>query len=320
MTGTKRPLDISVVICTFNRAESLCITLEHLAEADRAGLEVEVVVVDNNSTDSTRETAESFSDRIPIRYLFEPNQGHGKSDPLNRALEEGGFGEIVAFLDDDMSPERGWFQGVKAICDRYPDHDLFSGRSYVIWPTENVPGWAKDLHVMQWGMSVMEDIREDRPIPPGFWPSGNHYWVRSRVFADGRRFSNLWSEAHFTLGLLDDGRRGVYGPEAAAGHRIQDPLLDPQVMRRRAVLCGRSRANSCLPYPRSVPRAKFMQERPYRFRLFSLANGIKWWMRSVLARMGSFTDKKFARELNARVEAAYNFEAFRIAGRIHSKS
>ena len=53
-------LDISVLICTFNRAESLRETLESLAEADRGNLSVEVVVIDNNSSDRTREVAEAF--------------------------------------------------------------------------------------------------------------------------------------------------------------------------------------------------------------------------------------------------------------------
>jgi len=308
--------DISVVICTFNRADSLGETLESLARADREGMEIEVVVVDNNSTDSTKEVIESYSGRLDIRYLFEPKQGHGKADPLNRALEAGGFGEIVAFLDDDMTVEEGWFRGVRSICARYPDHDLFSGRSYVIWPCEEIPGWAKDLHVLQWAMSVMESIHEDREIHRGYWPSGNHYWVRSRVFEDGRGFQNIWSEAHFTLGLLEDGYRGVYGPDAVVGHRIQPPLLDPDTLRKRAIVTGKSRANSCLPYPRSFPRAKLLRDHPLRFRTLVLANALRWWLKSKLAAAKGFNDKNFPEELTALLEMAYNLESFRIAGRV----
>ncbi|MCA9414584.1 MAG: glycosyltransferase family 2 protein, partial [Candidatus Omnitrophica bacterium] len=184
-----------------NRAGSLRETLESLAEADRGNLSVEVVVIDNNSNDHTKDVLESFVDRLPVRYLFEPKQGNGKSDPLNCALDAGGFGDIVAFLDDDMTVEKGWFLGVKSICDRKPEHDLFSGRSYVIWPNSEVPEWARSQQILQWGMSVMESIRKDHEIERGFWPSGNHFWVRKRVFNGGRRFHNLWSEAYFTLQL-----------------------------------------------------------------------------------------------------------------------
>ncbi len=308
--------DISVLICTFNRSDSLRITLETLAEAEKGDLLMEVVVVDNNSTDSTPEVIESFSDRLNVRYLFEPNQGKGKSDPLNHALAAGGLGRIVAFLDDDMSVEKEWLVGVQSICNRHPDYDLFSGRSYVIWPDKEVPSWAEDQQLLQWAMSVMQSIHEDRVIGRGYWPSGNHFWVRSRVFEDGRKFENLWSEAHFTLKLLEDGYKGVYGPEAAAGHRIQSPLLKKDVMRKRAITCGKSRANSCLPFFESFQRSRYLKQHPIRFRLFTLLNGFRWWMKSVFAGIGPYSDRKFVTEVTALMEMAHNLESFRIAGRI----
>src|SRR4051812_3783175 len=106
-------LDISVVICTRNRAASLAETMERLAEADRTGLRVEIIIVDNASTDNTRSVVESFSDRIRTRYLFEPTLGnYGKSHALNRAVSAGALGDVVAILDDDMTPHADWFHGV----------------------------------------------------------------------------------------------------------------------------------------------------------------------------------------------------------------
>src|SRR5579884_2438006 len=113
---------ISVIICTRNRAASLALTLDMLADADRHQISAEIVVVDNGSEDNTRFVVESYSPSIPIRYLVEPRQGvFGKSHSLNRALEAGGLGDIIAVLDDDMSPHKDWFQGVAAACRRWPD-------------------------------------------------------------------------------------------------------------------------------------------------------------------------------------------------------
>ena len=67
--------DISIIICTRDRTESLRHTLECLLQADRTGLEVEVVVVDNGSAHGSRDCVESFAGRLPVRYLFEPEQG-----------------------------------------------------------------------------------------------------------------------------------------------------------------------------------------------------------------------------------------------------
>ena len=109
-------MDISVVISTRNRANSLRQTLQLLAEADRSGIDTEVVVVDNGSSDNTKEIVESMVELLKIRYLFEAEPG--KSHALNRALGEGGFGDIIAFLDDDMSPHKEWFKGVRAVTSR----------------------------------------------------------------------------------------------------------------------------------------------------------------------------------------------------------
>src|SRR5215467_9652284 len=122
--------DISVIICTQNRANSLRVTLECLVSANRDGMRAEIIVVNNAGHDNTEEVVASFSQRIPIRYLYEPTLGvFGKSHALNRALAAGSIGEIIAVLDDDMSPHSDWFQGVAAICGRWPDKDIFTGHT-----------------------------------------------------------------------------------------------------------------------------------------------------------------------------------------------
>src|SRR5579864_4176953 len=177
--------NISVVICTRNRADSLKVTLECLASANREGILAEVIVVDNAGTDNAREVAESFNQRIRIRYLYEPRtKKFGKCHALNRALDSEGLGEIIAVLDDDMSPDPNWFRGVMALCNRWPQKYLFTGKTYTIWPSENVPGWAKKPALQSWIFSSYNVGTADAPLHEG-WYSGNHFWFRSRVLASG---------------------------------------------------------------------------------------------------------------------------------------
>ena len=108
----KAPLrpQISVIVCTRNRSDSLSITLEHLAAADQSDIRVEVIVVDNGSCDETRRVALSFSERLHERYIFEPKLGvYGKCHALNKALEAENLGEIIVVLDDDMTVRTDWF-------------------------------------------------------------------------------------------------------------------------------------------------------------------------------------------------------------------
>ena len=78
-------MDISILICTYNRAESLRRTLLKMESLEApAELQWELMVVDNHSTDHTRLVCEEFKGRLPLVYDFEATQG--KSFALNRAL------------------------------------------------------------------------------------------------------------------------------------------------------------------------------------------------------------------------------------------
>ncbi len=107
-------MNTTVVLCTCNRCESLA---KALASAARLQLpesvDWEVLVVDNNSSDRTREVVQEYCGRFPgrFRYLFEPRQG--KSHALNAGIREA-RGEIIAFIDDDVVVEPTWLSNLTA--------------------------------------------------------------------------------------------------------------------------------------------------------------------------------------------------------------
>jgi glycosyltransferase involved in cell wall biosynthesis len=110
---------ITVVLCTYNRAQSLGKTIESVVEQTMpSSLEWELLVVDNNSSDETRHVVEDLQRRYAnrIRYLFEPQQGisHARNTGVRA-----GQGEILAFIDDDETADPGWLQNLTA--------NLFSG-------------------------------------------------------------------------------------------------------------------------------------------------------------------------------------------------
>lgn len=109
-------MDVSVVICTYNRAASLKCALESLADM-KVPDEVswEVVVVDNNSSDGTRGVVEQFfGSSLKIRYIFESAQG--LSLARNRGVKES-QGHIVSFIDDDVIVAEDWLFEVKQAFD-----------------------------------------------------------------------------------------------------------------------------------------------------------------------------------------------------------
>jgi glucosyl-dolichyl phosphate glucuronosyltransferase len=107
-------MDITVIICTHNRCQNLARTLESVA-ASKLGESIswEVLVVDNNSSDQTREVVEGYCRQYPgrFRYVFEPRQG--KSHALNAGVQAS-VGKILAFTDDDVTVAADWLQNLTA--------------------------------------------------------------------------------------------------------------------------------------------------------------------------------------------------------------
>ena len=272
------PVSISVVICTRNRAESLRITLEHLAVADRSALTTEVIVVDNGGSDRSRDVSLAFADRIAIRYLYEPTQGvYGKSHALNRALNEVKLGFIVAVLDDDISVRADWFQAVAAICRRWPHADVFTGNTVVVWPNVPIPNWATSPAIRSGVLSCVEWGECDLPLREGQWFPGGHFWFRSRVLASGRRFRDIWlTEPDFQLDLLENGSSGIASGEAVAGHRIQPQLLVPDVALDRARLAAQIAWLRLRPFRRSVRQAVRFNQHPLLARAGCVLNYLRW--------------------------------------------
>jgi len=112
-------MHISAIVCTYNRCETLRTALKCLEEQVLPeGISWEILVVDNNSADKTREVVDSFVMRSQgrFKYLFEGRQG--KCYALNTAVGEA-KGEILAFTDDDVSIDKEWLRHLVQAFDRY---------------------------------------------------------------------------------------------------------------------------------------------------------------------------------------------------------
>lgn len=101
---------ISVVICTYNNAASLHRTLASVAAVRiPPGVECEVCLVNNNSSDNTAAVCDAFGTSAPwpFRYFFESKQG--LSHARNRGITEAA-GRFIVFTDDDVVVPADWIE------------------------------------------------------------------------------------------------------------------------------------------------------------------------------------------------------------------
>ena len=101
-------ISISVIIITRNRANWLEEALRSLTCQTRQP--DEVVVVDNDSHDSTREVTHKYRDMLNIKYVFELTKGVPYA--RNAGIANAG-GDIIAFMDDDCDADREWLKNIE---------------------------------------------------------------------------------------------------------------------------------------------------------------------------------------------------------------
>lgn len=133
---------ISVIICTYNRANLLADVLQTLCQQTLDYAEYEVIIVDNNSTDDTAMVSQSFATRYPnVRRYCEAQQG--LSLARNRGWQEA-RGDYVGYIDDDCKAPEQWLATAKMIIQTVTPA-VFGGPYFAFYATHK-PAWFKDSY------------------------------------------------------------------------------------------------------------------------------------------------------------------------------
>lgn len=168
------PLDATVLIATYNRADLLDETLACLARMRVSpALRWDVIVVDNNSTDATRRIVErhAYDYPAPLEYLFEGRQG--RSSALNSGILKA-RGRVLAFTDDDVRVQDGWLDAACApLLEGRPSVGYTGGPVRPIWGAPP-PAWLDLTRGDLWGTIAIQDhgtetvsYEEIRRVPLG---------------------------------------------------------------------------------------------------------------------------------------------------------
>jgi glycosyltransferase involved in cell wall biosynthesis len=304
---------ISVLIPTYNRAEGLRESLEAMCLLNREGISVEFVIIDNNSTDNTKKVIESFISSLPIRYIFEKSQG--KSYALNRAINEGGLGDIVVFTDDDTTPRADWLFYIRQSVHDFPDYVFFGGRTYGIWPGGKHPGWWDNAPgASHWCLGNHDYGDKPKEYPPHLGPFGPNMWIRRDALTKEHLFDVtigplgdrlvMGEEWPFIQGLRAEGVRPLYYPDAVVGQRIQPEKISPSGIRRRAYSAGLGG-----PHMNGPCRRKLFDKHPAVWLVLRLA-ALAWAiLRLVNSQIALSKDLRIRRSLSPIGDIGYNLEA-----------
>lgn len=238
----------SIVIATYRRADVLRETLASLAGL-RPGSPWEVIVVDNNSPDRTREVVETAATSfpVPLRYAFEREQG--RSAALNCGFRIAS-GEIIVTTDDDVRVEHDWLNRIEdglASC----GCDYVGGRVVPLWDGER-PRWLPATNGQLWAVIALLDYG---PAPVKFGrrvPLGVNMAIRREALERaggfdvriGRKAGTLLGQEvrEWCLRAHAAGLTGYYVPGIVVQHLIPRDRLTRAYFRRWFYWRGISRA------------------------------------------------------------------------------
>jgi len=231
--------DVAVLIATYNRATLLGETLDVIAQSDPPGSHAwEVVVIDNNSRDRTRQVVESRQASFPVRlrYLFEARPG--RSAALN-AAHHVTTAPLILYTDDDVQVAPRWLAtGTNALAEGW---DYVGGPVDPLWEAPR-PDWLdRTLHgtiaILDYGTSRF--VFEDRQRVPLGANMGVRRDLLERI--GGFREDLGRSKGKKILGqevpdLLARARavkaRGLYLPEMRVEHHVPAARLTKSYFRR----------------------------------------------------------------------------------------
>ncbi len=135
---------VSVVICCFNSTKRIAATLEHLQKIKTSGILWEIVIVDNNSDDDTKEKALAIWSSNPVtRLKIVSENKRGLINARITGVKSASY-DIISFIDDDNWIESQWIDKVYSILKNNESLAACGGSSEAVFEI-SPPDWFTDF-------------------------------------------------------------------------------------------------------------------------------------------------------------------------------
>ena len=241
-------MKLSIIISTYNNAQSLVRTLASVAEQEAEKSMWECVVVNNASTDNTEALFQEFASQhqeLNLRLVNEPKQG--LSYARNCGIAES-KGDILVFIDDDETVNREF---VSAYIDIFDNHGAFVGAGAVVPRYDSArPKWMS-YYTEKMIANPINLGNEVVTITSKTTPAGGNMAFNREIF-------NLYGGFNTALGRKGEallggeendmfdrvrslGERVFYAPNAVVYHHIADKKLTPDYFDKLAYGVGVSK-------------------------------------------------------------------------------
>ena len=215
-------IELSVVVATYNRRDTLAVTLTRLAEQTLAADRYEVIVVDDGSEDDSERMVRGLKDGVPyeLKYLRHANRGPGFTE--NRGIREA-VGRLVLLMADDIHAAPDMLSSHVRFHEQHPEAHVASLAKVL-----QSPELPRTTFMTNWDPFRYRQLPE-RQVELPYWK----FWacnicVKREFLLQNGLFRELKGAAHedVELGyrLHLKGLKILYHPEAIAYHYHPETL------------------------------------------------------------------------------------------------
>ena len=243
-------MELSLIICTYNREKYLQKTLDFVNKQTLSPNQFEVIIVDNNSSDSTKLIAENYvKTHSNAKYLFESKQG--LSYARNTGYKEA-QSENLLYLDDDAYLNTEGLANLVNFIKSDENLMIVGGRAIIKYPDEK-PKWVTKA-VVNWlgsydyGNNIIEVTPENIKNKIVRFPIGCCFFVRKKVLDEiggfnpqlGRVGKKMLAGEEFLIAKYVQKNNGkiVYFPEIKVEHAIVPNWLDREFLLNKTSFYG----------------------------------------------------------------------------------
>jgi len=240
-------LQISVVICTYNRAAYIQEAMESLYQQSLSRELFEVIVVNNNSTDHTQTICLEFIQYHPDAHFYyynEPRQGASYARNSGAAYAQS---PLLCFMDDDAIAEKEYLKRIIDFFAQYPDAGGLGGRIIPKYIPEE-PKWMS--HYVSSLVGHFDYSPTITIFSPNKYPLESNMIIRKQDFdaikgfntalpgvVGNLRIGGEGKDFFFRLKAL--GRTIYYDPSIRVQHVVETAKLTKEYMYRVASGIGR---------------------------------------------------------------------------------
>lgn len=214
----------TVAICTHNRGIDLKEAIDSCIRQDFDPGEFEILVIDNRSTDNTKEIVLGYQESLEPRIHYVLEENLGLSYARNRAIREA-KGDYILFIDDDAVASETLIQRMSEVFEMDESIGCVGGRIEPIWQGK-IPHWLPAKYRTLYSILDYSDVLKE--MDHGI-PFGANVAFRSSIFQVldpfrvdlGRIGSNLLSgEESELIARIRQKYKIFYSPYASVEHKI----------------------------------------------------------------------------------------------------